>query len=85
MSTEKKARQLESDWITSSRWKGILRPYQAAEVIRLRSKVEIEYTLAKQGAEKLWLKLNNQEFVGALGALTGNQAVQEVAAGLEAI
>ncbi len=85
MSTEKKARQLESDWITSSRWNGILRPYQAAEVIRLRSKVEIAYTLAKQGAEKLWFKLNNQDYVGALGALTGNQAVQEVAAGLEAI
>ncbi|MBH2004778.1 MAG: isocitrate lyase [Sphingobacteriia bacterium] len=85
MSTEKKSRQMESDWITSSRWKGILRPYQAAEVVKLSSKVEIEYTLAKQGAEKLWSKLNNQDYVGALGALTGNQAVQEVAAGLEAI
>jgi len=85
MTTTEKATQLTLDWLTNPRWKGIERPYNAAEVIRLRSKVAIEYSLAKTGAEKLWFKLNSQDYVGALGALTGNQAVQEVAAGLEAI
>ncbi|MGZ8525678.1 MAG: hypothetical protein ACXWV1_14695, partial [Chitinophagaceae bacterium] len=73
------------EWQTSARWKNIRRPYSPEDVLRLRSKVEIEYTLARNGAEKLWKKLMTQSCVGALGALTGNQAVQEIAAGLDAI
>src|SRR6187455_968147 len=85
MTTHSKSTQLFIDWQTNPRWKCIKRPYTAEEVLRLRSKVEIEYTLARMGAEKLWKKLNAQSYVAALGALTGNQAVQEIAAGLEAI
>ena len=80
-----KAEQLTAYWNSHPRWTGIERPYSAEDVLKLRSKVEIEYSIARMGAEKLWIRLNNQPFVGALGALTGNQAVQEVAAGLEAI
>jgi isocitrate lyase len=80
-----KATKLFIDWQTNPRWKCIKRPYSAEDVLRLRSKVEIEYTLAKNGADKLWSKLMAQSYVAALGALTGNQAVQEIAAGLEAI
>ncbi|MCG9899810.1 MAG: isocitrate lyase [Hydrotalea sp.] len=80
-----KAEQLTAYWNSHPRWTGIERPYSAEDVLKLRSKVEIEYSIARLGAEKLWNRLNNQPFVGALGALTGNQAVQEVAAGLEAI
>jgi isocitrate lyase len=80
-----KATQLFLDWQTSPRWTNIKRPYSPEDVLRLRSKVEIEYSLARRGAEKLWKKLMTQPYVAALGALTGNQAVQEVAAGLEAI
>ncbi|PBQ30297.1 isocitrate lyase [Sphingobacteriaceae bacterium] len=85
MSNASKADQLRAEWTTNSRWSGITRPYTAEEVLKLRSKVEIEYSLARNGADKLWSRLNQQPFVTALGALTGNQAVQEVAAGLEAI
>ncbi|MFN0081248.1 MAG: isocitrate lyase [Ferruginibacter sp.] len=85
MINQQKANQLALDWQSNARWKGITRPYTAEEVLRLRSKVEIEYTLAKKGSEKLWEKLTTQPYVAALGALTGNQAVQEIAAGLEAI
>jgi len=85
MSTLTKAEQLTAYWNSHPRWAGIQRPYTAEEVLRLRSKVEIEYSIARAGAEKLWQKLNSQTYTGALGALTGNQAVQEVAAGLEAI
>lgn len=77
--------QLTSDWKNNPRWNGIKRPYTAEEVLKLRSKVEIEYSIAKSGAEKLWERLNSNSYVAALGALTGNQAIQEVAAGLEAI
>ena len=80
-----KSTQLFLDWQTNPRWKNIRRPYNPEDVLKLRSKVEIEYTLARKGAEKLWKKLCSQSYVAALGALTGNQAVQEVAAGLEAI
>lgn len=82
---KEQAAQLQQDWLTNPRWKGITRPYTAEEVLKLRGSLNIEYSLARNGAEKLWNKLNSQKFVGALGALTGNQAVQEVAAGLEAI
>jgi isocitrate lyase len=76
---------LERDWTVNPRWKGIARPYSAADVLRLRGSYRIEYTVARTMAEKLWTKLNSQSFVAGLGALTGNQAIQEVAAGLEAI
>ena len=85
MTTNLKATKLSNEWQTNERWQSIHRPYTPEEVLRLRSKVEIEYTLARNGAEKLWKKLNSQSCVTALGALTGNQAVQEIAAGLEAI
>lgn len=76
---------LKEDWLTNPRWKGITRPYTAEEVIKLRGSVDIEYSLARHGAKKLWHRLNTQKFTAGLGALTGNQAVQEVSAGLEAI
>jgi isocitrate lyase len=68
-----------------SRWQGIRRPYSEADVDRLRSSVRIEHTLARRGAERLWELLTSRDYVAALGALTGNQAVQQVRAGLEAI
>jgi isocitrate lyase len=80
-----KAQLLTDDWKYNPRWNGIRRPYTAQEVLKLRGPVDIEYTLAKIGANKLWNKLYAQPYVAALGALTGNQAIQEVAAGLDAI
>lgn len=76
---------LKEDWLINPRWKGIKRPYTAEEVVKLRGTVEIDHSLAKQGAKKFWHRLNTQKFTAGLGALTGNQAVQEVSAGLEAI
>jgi len=76
---------LVTDWLTNKRWKNIVRPYTAEEVVKLRGSYTIEHSIARLGAEKLWSKLNSQEFVSGLGALTGNQAVQEVEAGLESI
>ncbi|MFP5237986.1 MAG: isocitrate lyase [Acidobacteriota bacterium] len=73
-----------SNW-DSPRWKGITRTYTPEEVNRLRGTVHVEYSLARAGAEKLWRLLNHESYVGALGALTGNQAVQMAAAGLKAI
>ena len=81
----KRIEQLEHDWSTNPRWRNITRPYSAEEVVKLRGSMDIEYTIAHRGAEKLWYKLNNQAYVWALGALTGNQAIQEIQAGLEAI
>ena len=72
------------DWDTS-RWKGITRTYSPGDVSRLRGTVRIEYSLARAGAEKLWRMLQNESYIAALGALTGNQAVQMAAAGLKAI
>jgi isocitrate lyase len=77
--------EMSRDWATSARWKGIERPYTPDDVARLSGTVRIEYTLARLGAERLWDLLHSREYVHALGALTGNQAVQQVAAGLEAI
>jgi isocitrate lyase len=82
---EIQAESLANFWATHSRWAGVARPYSATEVLKLRGAVSIEYSLARRGADKLWRMLQGQPFVGALGALTGNQAVQEVAAGLDAI
>lgn len=83
--TKSRAEQLQEKWEMDSRWKGIERPYSAEEVIKLRGSIDIEYTLARRGAEKLWKLVNEEDFVNALGALTGNQAVQQVKAGLKAI
>ncbi|GAB3003372.1 isocitrate lyase [Arenimonas maotaiensis] len=77
--------QLEQHWRTDARWTGITRGYTAAEVVRLRGTVPVEHSLARRGAEKLWASLNTEDFVNALGALTGNQAMQQVKAGLKAI
>lgn len=78
-------KQMAQEWETHPRWKGITRPYSPADVLKLRGKVEIVYSLATQGAERLWQLLQEQPVVTALGALTGNQAIQEAAAGLQAI
>ncbi|MGH8644207.1 MAG: isocitrate lyase/phosphoenolpyruvate mutase family protein, partial [Gammaproteobacteria bacterium] len=77
--------QLEQEWAASARWKGVKRDYSAADVVRLRGSVPIQYTLARRGAEKLWKLVNEEPFVGCLGALTGGQAVQQVKAGVKAI
>ena len=79
------ARRIQEDWKSNPRWRGVTRPYQAADVLRLRGSVAIEYTLARLGAEKLWRYLHEKPYVNALGALTGNQAMQQVRAGLDAI
>ena len=83
--TLKTAQQLEREWQEQPRWRSVQRPYKGADVTKLRGSVAIEYTLARRGAEKLWKLLNNEPFVNALGALTGNQAMQQVKAGLKAI
>ncbi|MAX79335.1 MAG: isocitrate lyase [Crocinitomicaceae bacterium] len=80
-----KIEALKNEWATNPRWEGITRPYSAEEVLKLRGRYHVEYSIARHGAEVLWEKLNSQDWVAGLGALTGNQAVQEVAAGLEAI
>ena len=77
--------QLKADWRDNPRWKGVTRPYSAEDVVRLRGTVPVEHSLAKRGAEKLWEKITTKPFVNALGALTGNMAMQQVKAGLEAI
>jgi len=82
---EQQAAALEKDWAENPRWKGIKRGYSAADVVRLRGSLQVEHTLAKRGAEKLWNLVNTEPFVNTLGALTGNQAMQQVKAGLKAI
>jgi isocitrate lyase len=79
------AAALHESWDMDERWKGIERPYSAEDVLRLRGSVRIEHTLARRGADKLWKLVHEGDFVNALGALTGNQAVQQVKAGLKAI
>ncbi|TXB65608.1 isocitrate lyase [Phaeodactylibacter luteus] len=85
MQQDIRIQQLKADWLTNPRWEGIERPYSAEDVLRLRGSVNMEYTLAREGARKFWHKLHTQDWVAGLGALTGNQAVQEVTAGLDAI
>jgi len=80
-----RAAALKKEWETNPRWKGVTRPYTAEEVINIAGSVQIEYSLARNGAEKLWNRLHTDSWVAGLGALTGNQAVQEVAAGMKAI
>ncbi|TNC23355.1 isocitrate lyase [Amycolatopsis alkalitolerans] len=82
---EQAAAELTAQWETDPRWKGVKRSYGAADVIKLRGSVVEEHTLARRGAEKLWQLLHDEDYVHALGALTGNQAVQQVRAGLKAI
>lgn len=77
--------QLRMDWQNNPRWNGIERPYSAEDVVKLRGRVHVEHSLARLGANKLWRSLNETDFVNALGALTGNQAMQQVKAGLKAI
>ncbi|RXR00316.1 isocitrate lyase [Pseudoxanthomonas composti] len=79
------AEQIQQDWDTNPRWKGITRNYTAADVVRLRGTVAVEHSVARIGADKLWGYLQNEDFINALGALTGNQAMQQVKAGLKAI
>ena len=76
---------LERDWSDNPRWRRVTRDYGAADVVRLRGSVQIEHTLARLGAEKLWRRVNTEDFVPTLGALTGGQAVQQVKAGIKAI
>jgi isocitrate lyase len=79
------AAALASDWTTDERWRGIERPYDSADVLRLRGSLTVEHTLARRGAERLWELLNDDGYVAALGALSGGQAVQMAKAGLAAI
>ena len=81
----KRVEAIKKDWKENPRWKGIKRGYSAEDVERLRGSVRIEYTLARNGAEKLWKLVNETPFVNCLGALTGGQAVQQVKAGIKAI
>ena len=85
MTRPEQIRKLESNWADSPRWQGIERNFAAADVVRLRGTVQVEHTLARLGSEKLWRLINREEPLCALGALTGNQAIQEVQAGLKAI
>ena len=79
------AQAIQSDWATNPRWSGIARDYTAEDVVRLRGSLIEEHTLARHGADRLWDLLHTEDFVNSLGALTGNQAVQQVKAGLKAI
>src|SRR5881394_1044585 len=78
-------KQIERDWENNPRWDGITRDYTADDVLRLRGSIDVEQTFAELGAERLWELLQDEPFVAALGALTGNQAIQQVRAGLQAI
>jgi len=85
MSQRSEAERLQHEWSTSPRWSGVERSYGAEDVVRLRGSVQVEHTLARRGAERLWRDLQDADYVNALGALTGNQAVQMAKAGLKSI
>jgi len=85
MNRQQQIEQLNKDWSENPRWKGVKRPYSAEDVVRLRGSLQIEFTLARRGAERLWRQCTELPFVNSLGALTGNQAMQQVKAGLNAI
>lgn len=85
MTREERIQAITTDWAVNPRWNGVTRPYTAEEVIQLRGSYDIQHTVAQLGADRLWKLLNEDEWVAGLGALTGNQAVQEVAAGMKAI
>jgi len=82
---EEQAVALEKEWKENARWSGIERPYSAQDVLRLRGSFAVEHTLARMGADRMWSLLHSEEYVNSLGALTGNQAMQQVKAGLKAI
>src|SRR5690606_27822616 len=75
--TQATAEQIKLDWSNNPRWSGVTRPYSAEDVVRLRGSVHVEHSLARRGAERLWRSLHESDFVNALGALTGNQAMQQ--------
>ena len=85
MTREEQINAIEKDWAENPRWEGVKRGYSAADVVRLRGSVQIEYSLARMGAERLWAMMKSEDYVNALGAMTGGQAVQQVQAGLKAI
>ncbi|MBO0777603.1 MAG: isocitrate lyase [Ktedonobacteraceae bacterium] len=85
MMNSQQVAQIARAWETEKRWQDIRRPYTASDVVRLRGSLHIEHTLARRGSERLWQLLHSEPYVAALGALTGNQAVQQVKAGLQAI
>ena len=85
MTKLRSAKDIHKDWDTNPRWKNVKRDYSAEDVVKLSGSVNIEHSLAKQGSEKLWDYINSHDFINALGALTGNQALQQVKAGLKAI
>lgn len=84
-SQAERIQKLKNDWAANPRWSGVQRPYTAEEVIKLRGSLDISYTFAELGAKKLWEGLNTKPYMAGLGALNGNQAIQEVEAGLNAI
>ena len=83
--TQNNEKQLETLWANEKRWNGITRPYTAKDVVRLRGSIHVEHSLARLGADRLWKLLHEEDYVAALGAMTGNQAIQQVLAGLKAI
>ncbi len=85
LSRQEQAEKLQRDWSENPRWKGIKRGYSAQDVVRLRGSVQVEHTLARRGAEKLWNLVNTEPFVNSLGAMSGNQAMQQAKAGLKAV
>jgi isocitrate lyase len=85
MSRTEEIEELEQAWAGDPRWKGVVRPYSAEQVVKLRSTLPVEYSLARHGADTLWRTVNDGELIRALGAVTGNQAVQQVQAGLKGI
>ena len=85
MTKYKKMQSLNEEWSNNSRWRGVDRPYGAEDVKKLQGSLKVEYTLARVGAERLWNLMKDNPYVHTLGALTGNQAVQQVQAGLKAI
>jgi len=85
MNKLRSAKEIQQDWDTNPRWKNVKRDYTAEEVVRCSGSVRIEHSLAKNGAEKLWNLINTEDYVNALGALTGNQAMQQAKAGLKAV
>ena len=85
MTKYKKMQSLNEEWSNNSRWHGVNRPYGAEDVNKLQGSLKVEYTLARVGAERLWNLMQENPYVHTLGALTGNQAVQQVQAGLKAV
>lgn len=85
MNRDQDVAKLKQEWKENPRWKAIRRGYEAEDVVRLRGSIQIEHTLARRGADRLWKSIHEEPFVNALGALTGNQAMQQVKAGLKAI